>query len=483
MIFKIKDYLQPERIEGTRIALMASFERYLKFMFHVIEEKKITFEPFHKVICQKLDDIAKGKNEKRNLCVNVPVGAGKSLLLEYFITWCFARNINNAFIYTSYNNDLILKLSKEAREICQHPVWIQLFNEHLKDDDKSKGQWSFQGSRNRTGLIAKAMGGSITGLDAGIGSVEGFSGALIIDDPVDPVGALMYEKTRQECITFYGDKLTTRRRTPTTPTILVMQRVHKEDLTGWIKASEPEQWDSVVIPAIDGKGESFWPERYTVEEMTAIRETNPYMFQAQYQQDPMNAGGNVIKPEWFQYYDSLPEAADRIFITADTAQKIKEHNDYTVFMSWMVRDKKLYLVDMLRGKYEAPELLERAKAFYKRNHNLSNRFCSSVYIEDKASGTGLIQQLKREGHVPVRGIPRSVGQDKLTRVQNAVTFLYRGDVFLPVGPEYGNNPSLLAECASFQADNSHMHDDIVDALSDGVAIGLAGSGLTTFDVL
>ena len=480
MAFDYEKHITPEKIDGTRVALLASFERYLKFMFHTINDKPVLFKPFHRDICKKLDDIAKGKNKKRNLLINLPVGAGKSLIIEYFISWCFARNTSNAFVYTSYNNDLILKLSQETKEICEHPVWTQIFDATLKMDNKSKAQWAFEGSVNRTGLNAKAMGAGITGLDAGNPNVDGYSGALIIDDPIDAVAGMRYPRTREECVMFYDDKLATRRRTPTTCTILIMQRLHKEDLAGWLLDKEPDEWDVLLIPAVKN-GVSFWEERYPMEEMNKIKEINPYKYQAQYQQDPINAGGEVIKPEWFRYYDTLPEDLDRVFITADTAQKVKEHNDYSVFMVWATAQGKLYLIDMYRGKWEAPQLLEMAKTIYRRHSKVRERFCHGFYIEDKASGTGLIQQLQTEGGIPIVPVPRAT--DKLTRVEDGLSFIYQGDVLLPVSEDYGNNGAILSECASFSRDDSHSHDDIIDTLMDGIKIGLHSGGISILDVI
>ena len=476
----VEKWLKPENIQSTRLLLLGSFEHYFKFMFTAINLKKPMFEPFHKEISFKLENIAKGKNKKRNLFIAQPVGSGKSLLVEYYISWCFARNINNAFVYTSYNNELILKLSKETREICQSETWQELFRFELKLDDKSKSKWSFEGSINRTGLSACPIGGSITGLDAGNPNMESlFSGALIIDDPADAVDCMRYARTRQETILFYNDKLATRRRTPTTPTILIAQRLHKEDLIGWILENEPEEWDSIVIPAMQN-GKSFWEKRYPLEELEKIKRVNPYKFNAQYQQNPISAGGSVIKSEWFKFYQQIPEKIDKIFITADTAQKVKEHNDFTVFAVWCVFDSKLYLIDMLRGKFEAPELLRNAEALYLKYKIYKNKHCTGFYIEDKASGTGLIQQLKRKG-VNVVAVPRAT--DKLTRVEDGLSFIEAGEVLLPIDKNYSFNKEVLAETESFTRDDSHSHDDIVDNIMDAINIGLAKKTIGILDVI
>lgn len=177
------------------------------------------------------------------------------------------------------------------------------------------------GAKNRTGLTAGTTGGAITGLDAGNPNIDGFSGALIIDDPMD-AGNARYEKSREEVVTFYDEKLATRRRTPTTPTILIMQRLHLDDLVGWIEKNEPDEWDVVKIPALDENGNSFWEERYPARELKQIQTVNNFKFQSQYQQNPIASGGAVIKTEWFKYYPlNIQFEYKRIFITGDTAPK------------------------------------------------------------------------------------------------------------------------------------------------------------------
>ena len=542
--------------------------------------------------------------------------SGKSVLVEYFITWCFARSVDNMFVYTAYSDRLINKLSKETKDIIEHSAWKLLFNHFLKKDDRQKINYSFQGAKNRTGLTAGTMSSALTGLDAGVVSVEGFSGALICfpydqlvwtnkgklkigeivekkldvkvysynfdkrevelqpieayvknegDDIVratmengtsfectknhrvwtqnrgyveakdliggiditlslfghsdttepliigntvvdnisiigyehnsfcltvhnnhnmfvgesqaylvkncdDPSSAdeIQFPNARETVIRTYDDKLATRRRTPTTPTILIMQRLHVDDLVGWTKKNEPDQWEYVEVPALDENDKSFWEERYPAEELKRIREINPYKFQAQYQQNPIIAGGQMIKSEWFQFYQTHPKYT-RIFITSDTAMKTGQHNDYSVFMVWGVYQHSIYLIDMVRGKWEAPELLRQIRDLTNRYWLWENRLkMSALYIEDKASGVGLIQQMKRESKVPV--IPLTPTKDKVSRVEEALPFLQAGRVFLPFNREYGQNPVIIGECEMFARDLSHTHDDVTDCLTYAIQV-------------
>ena len=294
--------------------------------------------------------------------------------------------------------------------------------------------------------------------------------AYLVKNCDDPSSAdeIQFPNARETVIRTYDEKLATRRRTPTTPTILIMQRLHVDDLVGWTKKNEPDQWEYVEVPALDENDKSFWEERYPAEELKRIREINPYKFQAQYQQNPIIAGGQMIKSEWFQFYQTHPKYT-RIFITSDTAMKTGQHNDYSVFMVWGVYQHSIYLIDMVRGKWEAPELLRQIRDLTNRYWLWENRLkMSALYIEDKASGVGLIQQMKRESKAPV--IPLTPTKDKVSRVEEALPFLQAGRVFLPFNREYGQNPVVIGECEMFARDLSHAHDDVTDCLTYAIQV-------------
>lgn len=459
------------------------FLSYLLTVFYIINGSKFKLKPFHKKVIAKLQNIADSKNKKRNLGLCLPVGSGKSLIIEYFITWCFARSVNNTFCYTSNSDRLINKLSKECKDIIESPYWQLLFNHKLKKDDRQRINFSFEGAKNRTGLTAGTTGGAITGLDAGNPNIQGFSGALIIDDPLD-AGNARYQKSRDEVITFYDEKLATRRRTPTTPTILVMQRLHLDDLVGWIEKNEPDEWDIVKVQALNNDNTSFWEERYPVEELKHIQRINNFKFQSQYQQEPIASGGSVIKIEWFKYYPlNVSYEYQKIFITGDTAQKVKEHNDYSVFGVWGVtKFGKLHLLDLIRGKWEAPELKQQVKILWNRwVKGIGKTACSGLYIEDKASGTGLIQELQRECAIPI--IPLQADKDKLTRLEGVLSHIEAGNLELPYNQDYDLNRPLLNECEAFTRDDSHKHDDIVDVIVYAIMIGLSKLKVSILEVL
>lgn len=288
--------------------------------------------------------------------------------------------------------------------------------------------------------------------NCGLRGVKGFTGALIIDDANKPAD-IRSEVMRENVLRYYEETLLSRLNNPNAAIINIQQRLHLEDLSGYLITKY--DFETLKKPLIvDNK--CTIPLQYTNERLRELQ-LNSFMFSAQYQQEPIPLGGNMIKSEWFNYYSTHPEYK-RIFITGDTAQKTKECNDFSVFCVWGQFESKLYLIDMLRGKWEAPELLEQCKGLVNRYRIFNQKRLSEILLEDKASGTGLIQTLKRECTIPIR--PIQVDKDKVTRVDDSLPYIANGYLYLPFSKEY--NAELIKECELFSRDMSHKHDDIVD---------------------
>ncbi len=471
--------------DATLKSLQRSFGDFINVVYYAVNKVHFTFKPFHLIVIEALEDIAFQRNTKRNLGISLPVGSGKSLIVEYFIAWTFCRSINLSYVYGCHSRINILKLSREVKDIFSNEFVFAIFGSILKQDEKSKINWSFKGAMSRTGLVTSTMGSAATGADSGHPGIEGYSGALILDDPLD-AGEITSLIAIEDVIRLYSEKFEPRRRTITTPSIVIMQRLKKHskestgDLIGWLKTTQPHIWRFIEIPAINEDGSSFWPERYPVEDLELIKNLTPGMFYSQYQQDPISFGGNIIKRAWFKYYSELPSFRT-IFITGDTAQKIQQHNDFSVFGVWGVAQDGLYLLDLVRGKWEAPELRVVAKNLWEKwRLGVGGCFCTGFFIEDKTSGTGLIQELNRDG-LPVIALQRGKGEDKLTRLQGVLQFIFAGKVILPKDQLFIE--AFLAECEAFTRNDSHNHDDQVDVMIDAIMVGLSVSSITVEDTL
>lgn len=180
-------------------------------------------------------------------------------------------------------------------------------------------------------------------------------------------------------------------------------------------------------------------------------------------------GGSVFKEAWFKYHEYGFEARfDDLIITADTALKAEEQNDFSVLSAWGRIGSDAFLLDQVRGKWEAPELLQMAKWFYGAwsQHIDFNM----LYVEDAASGTGLVQFMKKDGIARVDYIKRGSmsRKSKVERANFVAPCIHDGYVYLPKDAEW--LPAFIKEITRFSADMLHPHDDQVDTMVDALHI-------------
>jgi predicted phage terminase large subunit-like protein len=410
------------------------------------------------IICQGLERILLGDTNR--LIINVPPRSGKTeLAVINFIAWCMGNFPDSEFIHASYSKRLATNNTFNARAVMQHEAYAEIFGPaQFRADSNAKDEF-----RTEQGGIVYATGaeGTITGYGAGK-MRERFGGAIIIDDP-HKAGEGNSDTMRQNVIDWFSTTMESRKNRPETPIIVIMQRLHEKDLSGYLlSGGNGEKWAHINIPAIDAQGDSFWPEQFPLDDLRRMEQANAYRFAGQYMQNPAPVGGGIFKDEWWRYYKALP-ALDHRIIYADTAQKTKEANDYSVFQCWgKTQTGQAVLIDQIRGKWEAPELLTQARAFWaKHKANANPAKLRAMKIEDKASGTGLIQTLKREG-VPVIAIQRSV--DKVTRAMDAAPMIESGNVYLPEDAPWLSD--YLAEASVFP---NGAHDDQLDPMMDAIS--------------
>ena len=173
----------------------------------------------------------------------------------------------------------------------------------------------------------------------------------------------------------------------------------------------------------------------------------------------------MFKEQDFSYYTGFPERADRYVITIDTALKAKAHNDYTVATCWGFKKNKLYLIDMLRGKWKYTSMKERVEDFI-----TTNDFVETVYIEDIQTGAVLLEDLRSTiPNIRFKSIHRQVRESKLKRSQGALANLGHVKVFLPMDSDKIRK-TFLKELCSFSGDMSHANDDIADTFFDAINI-------------
>lgn len=445
--------MTPDQIAHLRSDLLA----YAQYMFKARKGTELKHNKHQDLICAALERVVLGRTKR--LIINVPPRSGKTeLAVINFIAWCMGNFPDAEFIHASYSKRLATNNTFNARAIMQHEAHAAVFGPpSIRHDSNAKDEF-----RTEEGGVVYATGneGTITGYGAGKMRAM-FGGAIIIDDP-HKAGEGNSDTMRQNVLDWFSTTMESRKNSPDTPIIVIMQRLHEDDLSGFLlRGGNGEKWEHLCIPAVNDAGESFWPEQFPIDDLKRLEATNVYRYAGQYQQRPSPQGGGIFKDEWWRYYKALPALEHRT-IYVDTAQKTKEANDYSVFQCWgKTKDGQAILIDQIRGKWEAPELLTQARAFWAKHKASQNPAkLRAMKIEDKASGTGLIQTLKREG-VPIIAIQRSI--DKVTRAMDVVPMIQSGNVLLPEDAPWLSD--YLAEASVFP---NGAHDDQLDPTMDAI---------------
>jgi len=483
--------IRAEKRRRLRERLEADHLEFTKYFFKVRQGLEFRVNWHHVLIAEKVQAVIDGA--VKNLVINVPPGSSKTEeVVINLIARGLALNARARFLHISYSDDLALLNSDTAREIVRSAEYQELWSREIADDADSKKRWNVQHEgRKAGGVYATSLGGQITGFRAGH-MAEGWQGAILIDDPLkveDAYSKANRDKANRRLIS----TVKSRKANPDTPIIVIMQRLAEEDPTGFIKAGKvPGDWEFIEIPALitddyvetlpehirpmvdgserDADGRfSYWPYKEPLADLLASEKADRFVFSGQYMQRPTPLGGDIIQTGKFLRYGALPQLRYRK-IFADTAQKTAERNDYSVFQCWgLGYDNRLYLLDQIRGKWKAPELKRRAIDFWNKHaaegaDDPSTPVLRQMKIEDKASGTGLIQEIQADGGIPIEGIERT--KDKLTRVMDVIPQIDAGNVGVPLEAPFVSD--FLTECESFTADDTHMHDDQIDPMVDAI---------------
>ena len=472
--------------QNGRMVLSASFANFIRFFHWYMYRSQFIFKPFHVKIIRKLEDIAFGRASRKNLMINLPPRMGKSSIMKYFCAWSYILNPHSNNIYTSYSDDLANAFSKDIRAIIESDAFKTFTGVYLNKGKTGADYWE---TNLGGGFRAAPMGGAITGFGAGV-SDSSFGGCILIDDP-NKASSVKSQAELQNTIDYYLNTLKSRLNDQArTPVILIMQRIALEDLAGYILENETADWDVVKLQGLDeDTGIALWEEKFPAAELLKLKNQAPFVYYGQYQQEPIVVGGSVIKSEWFKFY-SERDTFDyqSTWFTSDTAQKKGEGNDFSVLCFWgKTIDNRLHLIDMVRGKYDAGELKEQVLLFWEKWRGYKTA-PYGFYIEDKSSGIGVIQELKKSYPIPIIPVGRArhkddrgmwVSMDKFSRCMTAIPYIANGWVYLPNSESDVISSVLLAETSAFKADLSHKHDDICDNLFDAIDVAFGTTGISS----
>lgn len=421
--------------------------------------------PHIEVIASRLEACRRGAIKR--LIVNLPPRSLKSHTVSVaFAAWLLGHNPAMQIICASYGQDLADKHARDCRTLMASDFYRRLFpRTHLSSEKQSVNEFltTAQGFRMST-----SVGGVLTGRGADL---------IILDDPLKPDDALS-ETRRTSVNEWYDNTLLTRLNNKENGAIIiVMQRLHQDDLVGHVM--DQEDWAVLSFPAIAEEdelqliesplgprrfqrkaGEVLEPKRESRLTLANIRRTiGEYNFASQYQQNPMPLGGAIVKIEWLKRYGhgDLPERFTYILQSWDTANKSGELNDFSVCTTWGATSGRYYLLSVFRQRLNYPDLKRAVKDQARQHH------ANAVLIEDKASGTQLIQDLKAEGICGVKPYDPLPGSDKILRLYAQTAEFESGRVLLPYSAPWLEE--YVRELTSFPGSK---YDDQVDSTTQAL---------------
>jgi predicted phage terminase large subunit-like protein len=468
-MFKIKKE-ELQALERQDLAL------FVEGSFLELNPQRQYFHNWHiEVIADALEQCRAGKLKR--LIINLPPRSLKSHIVSVaFPAFLLGHNPSAQIICVSYGQDLAEKLAGDSRSLMMSKFYRDLFPQTRL---ASKRPMLNDYATTKKGFrLSTSIGSALTGRGADF---------LILDDPLQPYEALS-DTQRKAVNDWYDHTLITRLNNKDQGCIiLVMQRLHEDDLVGHVL--QQGGWGLLKFPAIAEEdeqhtirtpygertftrrqGQALHPERESLDVLAGMREVvGEYNFAGQYQQSPSPLGGGMVKTSWFKTYTpgELPREFDRIFQSWDTANKSSELNDYSVCTTWGVQDKKLYLLDVLRKRLDYPDL-RRAVKDHAERYGAKN-----ILIEDKASGTQLIQDLMADGVHEVTG-RKTLGEKKM-RMNSATSTIENGFVYIPAQADW--LPEYLHELSVFP---HGRYDDQADSTSQALDWSKEGMGTTGY---
>ena len=421
-------------------------------------------------ICVHLEAVTNGQIIR--LLMNVPPGSMKSLLTGVIWPaweWGPRGMPQMRYVGTAHEEGLAIRDSRRCRDLIKSEWYQELWPIDLLSDLDGKREF---GNANK-GIRQARSFTSMTGVRGD---------RIILDDPISADSANSAAKIEAARIAF-TETLPTRVNSEKSAIVVIMQRLHEKDVSGvimemglpYVHLFIPMRFDpgnrcTTSIGWTDPRaeaGELMFPERFGDHQVAELERTlGSYGSAGQLQQRPAPRGGGLIRNEWFKYWRNISPQLEFRVITADTAQKTGEANDYSVLQCWgRSTVGQAVMIDQIRGKWEAPELLTHARSFWLKHLNSElptyrSATLRGLYVEDKVSGTGLIQTLRREG-VPV--VPVQRNKDKISRGHDAAPFIESGNVLLSEDAPWLSD--FLAEVESFPAG---ANDDQLDPMFDAI---------------
>lgn len=421
-----------------------------------------------------LTNAVTGKPIYRVMFNEPPRHSKSTYATELFPAYYHLRNSTRSSMTGSYSGDLAQGFGKAVRDLIELPIVKQAFpNVAINPNDRSKDEWSLvdrNGVATGGRYFATGLSGTTTGRPANL---------LIWDDPIKTKEEADSPTRRNKAWDFITYSLQLRKqpnfivvdgeqiREPSIE-IAVMTRWNVDDPGGRVLETldwKEGDWLHLNYPAIIDEGQpterALWPDRFPLDDLKKIQRADPARFESLYQQRPFVRGGALMKTKWWKLTSDLPRKEDLVTLVAgcDTAFKAEENNDPTVMaFVGLGTDGNYYIYDIFEKRLEYPDL---KRAFVTMNGVWKSKGLRGFYIEDRASGQSIVQDLRRMGGISV--IPHKMLGDKSTKAKSVSPLIEGGLVYLPEGAPWLDD--FMTEFEQFTGDaKKKERDNKVDAV-------------------
>lgn len=430
---------------------------FARYVYKNNHNRKFTVSNHFEVISKTLEAVTRG--EISRLIINIPPRYGKTeLAIKLFMSWCLAKWSHSKFIHLSYSDSLALDNSSQTKEYIQSDSYQSIWPMDLKKDAQSKSKWF---NEDGGGVYATAAGGAITGFGAGVSDSDEFSGAIIIDDPLKPDDAFS-EVKRNAVNNRYNNTIRSRVNSRNTPIIVIMQRLHEEDLSGFLlNGGSGEKWHHLCLPAINEDNTPLWAAKHTFNELESIRQADRYTFAGQYMQIPAPDEGGEWRKDWFEIIDinEIPLNQLKWELIIDGAYTNNTSNDPTGYQVGAKHGDNYIILSSVDKYLELPDLLKDIPVYI----DSLPVDIGLILIEPKASGKSLRQMISSQTKFNVSEIKTVfVNSSKIENVRACSNYIEGGRVKLIKGAW---NKPFLNQVGTFP---NAKHDEHIDLTCYGV---------------
>ncbi len=445
-------------IELIRAKCLKDFSFFTRYFFKELNGKRFSVNSHHQVLFDECTLISKGQNNRT--IFNVAPRYGKTeIVVKMFISWSIANNPKSRFIHLSYSDTLALDNSESIKDLIQSDIYQSLFPwVQIKKDSKAKDKWY---TTEGGGVLARSASGQVTGFGAGQTDFENeittFGGAIIIDDPIKPDDA--ESATLREKVNYKFDStIRNRVNSRDTPIIIIMQRLHQNDLCGYLIDIEPDDWHVVSMPVIKEDGTALWKEKHTIEELRHLERVNEMVFQTQYMQNPMPREGLLFPKDELIYQDfKAVDFSDSIgklsyIDIADTGE-----DNHCVIVG-ILHNRKIFVDDVLFTKLGTDTNVDLTAEILNKNNP------EYVKVESNFGGGMYGQLLQPKLKNTISLIPVRAKSNKHARITQLAGFMKMNCIFRSDIEKGSDYDKFMRNIYEYTKNGTAKHDDAPDCL-------------------